>query len=77
MSKFNYKYQKKCRLCDNKNLSSLFAFLLGSLSVISILCGLDRGAYLNLALLLLFFLLIFRGEIKKSAFFHTFRLMNF
>jgi hypothetical protein len=53
---------------DNKNLSSLFAFLLGSLSVISILSGLDRGAYLNIALLLLFFLLIFRGEIKKSTF---------
>ena len=23
MSKFNYKYQKKCRLCDNKNLSTV------------------------------------------------------
>ena len=33
-----------------------FAFALGSLSVLSILWGLDRGAYLNLNLFLLFFL---------------------
>jgi len=53
---------------DNKNFSHFFAFLLGSLSVLSILWGLDRGACLNLSLLLLFFLLIFRGEMKKSIF---------
>ena len=32
---------------DNKNFSNFFAFVLGSLSVLSILWGLDRGAYLN------------------------------
>ena len=53
---------------DNKNFSNFFAFVLGSLSVLSILWGLDRGAYLNLNLFLLFFLLIFRGEMKKSFF---------
>ena len=54
---------------DNKNFSNFFAFVLGSLSILSVLCGLDRGAYLNLNLFLLFFLLIFRGEMKKSIFF--------
>ena len=53
---------------DDKNFSNFFAFALGSLSVLSILWGLDRGAYLNLNLFLLFFLLIFRGEMKKSFF---------
>ena len=53
---------------NNKNFSNFFAFVLGSLSVLSILWGLDRGAYLNLNLFLLFFLLIFRGEMKKNIF---------
>jgi len=53
---------------NNKNFSNFFAFVLGSFSVLSILWGLDRGAYLNLNLFLLFFLLIFRGEMKKSIF---------
>ncbi len=53
---------------DNKNFSNFFAFILGSLSVLSILWGLDRGAYLNLSLFLLFFLLIFKGKMKKSIF---------
>ena len=53
---------------DDKNFSNFFAFALGSLSVLSILWGLDRGAYLNLNLFLLFFLLIFRGKMKKSFF---------
>ena len=53
---------------DNNNFSNFFAFILGSLSVLSMLWGLDRGAYLNLNLLLLFFLLFFRGEMKKSIF---------
>ena len=65
---------------DDKNFSNFFAFALGSLSVLSILWGLDRGAYLNLNLFLLFFLLIFRGEMKKSFFLiigFFFRLDNF
>jgi hypothetical protein len=53
---------------DNKNFSNFFAFILGSLSVLSILWGLDRGLYLNLNLFLLIFLLIFKGEMKKSIF---------
>jgi hypothetical protein len=53
---------------DNKNYSNFFAFILGSLSVLSILWGLDRGSYINLNLFLLFFLLIFKGEMKKSIF---------
>ena len=53
---------------DNKNFSNFFAFFLGSLSVLSILWGLDRGAYLNLALFLFFSLLIFRGEKNKIIF---------
>ena len=53
---------------DDKNFSNFFAFVLGALSVLSILWGLDRGAYLNLNLFLLFLLLIFRGEMKKSIF---------
>ena len=53
---------------DNKNFSNFFTFILGSLSVLSILWGLDRGSYLNLNLFLLFFLLIFKGEMKKSIF---------
>ena len=54
---------------DNKNFSYFFSFMLGSLSVLSILWGLDRGAFINLNLFLLFFLLIFRGEMKKNFFF--------
>lgn len=56
---------------DNKNFSNFFAFVLGSMSVLSVLWGLDRGAYLNLNLFLLFLLFIFRGEIKKNIFLVT------
>ena len=53
---------------DNKNFSNFFAFALGTLSLLSLIWGLDRGAYLNVILFLFFVLLISRLEIKKSFF---------
>jgi len=53
---------------DSRTYSNFFVFILGTLSVLSILWGLDRGAYLNLALFLFFSLLIFRGEKNKIIF---------
>ena len=53
---------------NSRNFSGFFAFVLGLLSVLSILWRLDIGAYLNLAIFLLFFLLIFKGQIKKNIF---------
>ena len=55
-------------IIDNKNFSVFFAFVLGLLSILSMLLRLDTGAYLNLAIFLLFFFLIFKGEMKKSIF---------
>ena len=55
-------------IIDNRNFSVFFAFVLGLLSVLSMLLRLDTGAYLNLAIFLLFFFLIFKGEMKKSIF---------
>ena len=39
---------------ENKNFSNFFSFALGSLSMLSVIWGLDRGAYLNLILFLYF-----------------------
>jgi hypothetical protein len=56
---------------ENKIYSNFFVFILGILSVLSILWGLDRGAYLNLALFLFFSFLIFREEKNKIIFLLT------
>ncbi len=56
------------KVIENNNFSNFFAFILGSLSVLSIIWGLDRGAYLNVILFLFFILLILKLEIKKSIF---------
>ena len=50
---------------NSRNFSGFFAFALGLLSVLSILWRLDIGAYLNLAIFLLFFLLIFKYHINN------------
>ena len=59
------------KVMENNNFSNFFALALGSLSVLSIVWGLDRGAYLNIVLFLFLILLILRVEIKKSIFLLT------
>ena len=53
-------------IISNGKIVSFYCFLIGVMSVISMLWGIDRGAYLNLALAFLILFLIIKKDFRKS-----------
>ena len=54
-------------IISNEKMVILYCFLIGAMSVISMLWGIDRGAYLNLTLASLILFLIIKKDFRKSS----------
>ena len=54
-------------IISNEKMTILYCFLIGAMSVISMLWGIDRGAYLNLTLASLVLFLIIKKDFRKSS----------
>ena len=54
-------------IISNEKMIIFYCFLIGAMSVISMLWGLDRGAYLNLTLAFLVLFLIIKKDFRKSG----------
>ena len=53
-------------IISNEKLIIFYCFLIGSMSAISMLWGIDKGAYLNLTLAFLILFLVIKKDFKKS-----------
>ena len=54
-------------IISNNKMSLFYCFLVGSLSVLSMMWGIDRGAYLNLTLLFLVIFLLIKKDFNKTS----------
>ena len=54
-------------IISNEKMVILYCFLIGTMSTISMLWGIDRGAYLNLTLASLILFLIIKKDFRKSS----------
>ncbi len=54
-------------IISNEKMTILYCFLIGVMSVISMLWGIDRGAYLNLTLASLILFLFIKKDFRKSS----------
>jgi len=54
-------------IISNEKMTILYCFLIGAMSVISMLWGIDRGAYLNLTLASLVLFLFIKKDFRKSS----------